>query len=75
VPPYLRRLRELGWIKRRTPATVPPDMWRTTTCSRYHLRDPYLRFHFRFIEPNLEGVELELTDLFALANSFGHLWA
>jgi AAA+ ATPase superfamily predicted ATPase len=31
--------------------------------SRYHLRDPFLRFYFRFIEPNLEMVELELTDL------------
>jgi hypothetical protein len=29
---------------------------------RYHLRAPYLRFYFRFIEPNLEMVELGLTD-------------
>lgn len=61
--PYLRRLRELGLIERRIPATIPPDQRRTTTRSRYHLRDPYLRFYFRFIEPNLEMIELELTDL------------
>jgi len=61
--PYLRRLRELGLIERRIPATIPPDQRRTTTRSRYYLRDPYLRFYFRFIEPNLEMIELELTNL------------
>ena len=63
LAPYLRRLRELGLIERRIPATIPPHQRRTTTRSRYHLRDPYLRFYFRFIEPNLEMIELELTDL------------
>ena len=29
----------------------------------YHLADPYLRFYFRFIAPNLNLVEQELTDL------------
>jgi hypothetical protein len=63
LSPYLARLRELGLIERRIPATIPPDQRRTTTRSRYHLRDPYLRFYFRFVEPNLEMVELELTDV------------
>jgi hypothetical protein len=63
LSPYLARLRELGLIERRIPATIPPDERRTTTRSRYHLRDSYLRFYFRFIEPNLELVELELSDL------------
>jgi len=63
LAPYLRRLRELGLIERRIPATIPPRERRTTTRSRYHLRDPYLRFYFRFIEPNLEMVELGLTDV------------
>ena len=63
LSPYLARLRELGLIERRIPATIPPDERRTTTRSRYHVRDSYLRFYFRFIEPNLELVELELTDL------------
>jgi AAA+ ATPase superfamily predicted ATPase len=62
LSPYLARLRELGLIERRIPATIPPDQRRTTTRSRYHLRDSYLRFYFRFIEPNLELVELELID-------------
>lgn len=61
--PYLRRLRDLGLIERRIPATIPPAQRRVTTRSRYYLRDPYLRFYFRFIEPNLEMVEQELTDL------------
>lgn len=62
LSPYLARLRELGLIERRIPATIPADQRRTTTRSRYHLRDSYLRFYFRFIEPNLELVELELTE-------------
>jgi len=61
--PYLRRLRDLGLIERRIPATIPPAQRRATTRSRYYLRDPFLRFYFRFIEPNLEMVEQELTDL------------
>lgn len=63
LSPYLRRLRELGLIERRIPATIPPAERRSTTRSRYHLRDPYLRFYFRFIEPNLEMIELGLADL------------
>ena len=62
LAPYLARLRELGLVERRLPATIPFDQRRTTTRSRYHLRDAYLRFYFRFIEPNLELVELELAD-------------
>jgi AAA+ ATPase superfamily predicted ATPase len=35
-------------------------MRRTTTRSHYHLYDPFLRFHFRFMEPNLEMLEQDL---------------
>jgi AAA+ ATPase superfamily predicted ATPase len=63
ISPYLARLRELGLIERRIPATIPPEQRRTTTRSRYHLRDSYLRFYFRFIEPNLEMVEQGLADI------------
>ena len=63
LPPYLARLRDLGLIERRLPAVIPPDQRRTTTRSRYHLRDSYLRFYFRFVEPNLDLVEQELTDV------------
>lgn len=63
LAPYLRRLRDLGLIERRIPATIPPAQRRSTTRSRYAVRDPYLRFYFRFIEPNLEMIELGLLDL------------
>jgi len=63
LSPYLRRLRELGLIERRIPATIPRPERLSTTRSRYHLRDPYLRFYFRFVEPNLEMIEQELNDL------------
>lgn len=63
LPPYLARLRDLGLIERRLPAVMPADQRRTTKRSRYHLRDPYLRFYFRFIEPNLDLIEQELTDV------------
>jgi len=39
LAPYLKRLRELGLIERRIPATIPPDQRRITTRSRYYLRD------------------------------------
>jgi hypothetical protein len=55
----------------------PPGQRRTTTRSRYHVRDPYLRFYFRFIEPNLSLIEQELTTVLSdrineilLANSW-----
>ena len=63
LSPYLRRLRDLGLIERRIPATIPPAERRSTTRSRYHVHDPYLRFYFRFIEPNLEMIEIGLADL------------
>jgi AAA+ ATPase superfamily predicted ATPase len=47
---YLSRLQELSLVYRDTPATVPGD--RQTTQGRYHLRDAYLRFYFRFIAPH-----------------------
>jgi AAA+ ATPase superfamily predicted ATPase len=62
LPPYLKRLGELRLIERRTPATIPALQRQTTTRSRYHVRDPYLRFYFRFIEPNQEMIEMGLVD-------------
>ncbi len=61
--PYLKRLVELGLIERRVPATIPALQRQRTTRSRYHLSDSYLRFYYRFIEPDLEMVELDLTEL------------
>ena len=62
LPPYLKRLAELRLIERRTPATIPSAQRQTTTRSRYHVRDPYLRFYFRFIEANQEMIEMGLVD-------------
>ncbi len=61
--PYLKRLVELGFIKRRLPATIPLPQRRTTTRSRYHVSDPYLRFYFRFMDPHLDLIEQKQTKL------------
>jgi AAA+ ATPase superfamily predicted ATPase len=63
LSPYLKQLERLHLIDRRLPATIPPEQRRTSRSSRYHLEDPYLRFYFRFIAPNLSLVEQELTDV------------
>lgn len=63
LSPYLRQLSALRLIERRLPATVAPSKRRISRNSRYHLVDPYLRFYFRFIAPNLNMVELELGDI------------
>jgi AAA+ ATPase superfamily predicted ATPase len=63
LSPYLKQLEALHLIERRIPATIPPERRRTSRTSRYHLADSYLRFYFRFIAPNLNLVEQELTDL------------
>jgi AAA+ ATPase superfamily predicted ATPase len=63
LSPYLKQLETLHLIDRRLPATIPPDRRGTSRSSRYHLADPYLRFYFRFIAPNLGLVEQELTGL------------
>src|SRR3990170_5422610 len=63
VPVYVNQLIRLGLLERRLPATVPPDERRSSKRGRYHLRDPYLRFYFRFIDPNLEMLEQGLTEL------------
>ena len=61
LPPYLKRLQEMHFIERRIPAMTPPAQRETTNKARYHLRDPYLRFYYRFIEPGLPMIEQELV--------------
>jgi len=63
LSPYLQHLTKLRIIKRHIPATIPPEKRNKSRNSRYHLADPYLRFYFRFIAPNFELVEQELTDV------------
>ena len=58
---YLPRLLGLKLIERRVPATVPLDKIKTSRHSRYYLGDPFLRFYYRFVDPNLHLVERGLT--------------
>lgn len=62
VSTYLRRLADLHLVERRTPATLPPRRRKRSRQGRWHLRDSYLRFYFRFIAPNQRAIELELMD-------------
>lgn len=55
---YLSRLQDLYLIFRETPATIRDE--RRTTQGRYYLRDPYLRFYFRFIAPHERLLEQKL---------------
>lgn len=67
VGKYLNRLVALHLIERRLPATVPRD--RRTTRGRYYLHDSFLRFYYRFLDPNLDLLEMGLTDaLWAIIN-------
>lgn len=55
VPKYLTVLRELGYVERIVPATVRrPEQSKK---GRYVLRDPYLHFYFRFLQPYLGEIE------------------
>ena len=52
---YLTVLAQLGYIERQIPATVRrPAQSRQ---GRYVIIDPYLRFYFRFLAPNLSSIE------------------
>lgn len=48
---YLAQLQDLRLVERRLPATVPQMQQHRSRMGRYHLSDPFLRFHFRFLEP------------------------
>lgn len=63
LSPYLKQLEALHLVDRRIPATIPPERRAVSRNSRYHLADPYLRFYFRFVDPNLELVEQDLADV------------
>lgn len=55
LPKYLTVLQELGYVERQVPATVRrPEKSRK---GRYVITDPYLRFYFRFLVPNLTAIE------------------
>lgn len=48
---YLARLQSLYLVERRLPATIHPSKLHKSRLGRYHLRDPYFRFYFRFLAP------------------------
>lgn len=55
ITKYLQVLQQLGYIERRVPATIRrPEKSRK---GRYVIIDPYLRFYFRFLAPNLTAIE------------------
>jgi len=57
---YLGVLRELGYVERQVPATVRrPERSRK---GRYVIVDPYLRFYFRFLSPNLSFIERGMVE-------------
>jgi len=55
---YLSRLQDLRLAVRDTPATIREGQ--RTTQGRYHLRDAYHRFYFRFIAPHERLLEQKL---------------
>jgi hypothetical protein len=55
VSNYLNTLVALNFVERRLPVTSKPTA--DVRKGRYYLQDPYLRFYFRFIAPNLDDIE------------------
>jgi len=58
----LKRLVGLGLVRRDVPAGSPP---RDAKRSAYRLADPFLRFWFRFVEPNRSILEAGRVDVVA----------
>jgi AAA+ ATPase superfamily predicted ATPase len=49
---YLKQLEDLKLIERRVPITIRPPLRDRSKQGRYHLRDPFFRFYFRFLYPH-----------------------
>ncbi len=64
VSPYLKNLLELEFIRREVPITENQN----SRLGRYYLNDYFLRFWFKFIYPNLSGIESGIFD-FVLVKS------
>ena len=58
---YLPRLLKLRLVERRLSALVPLERRATSREARYFLADPFLRFHYRFVDPNLSQIEQGLA--------------
>jgi uncharacterized protein len=62
---YLVRLQDLKLIERRLPATVASAERLRSRKGRYHLRDPYFRFYFRFMAPAHEQAGLSVDQIWS----------
>jgi AAA+ ATPase superfamily predicted ATPase len=60
---YLVRPQDLKLIERRLPATLASAERLRSRKGRYHLRDPYFRFYFRFMAPAHEQAGLSREQL------------
>jgi AAA+ ATPase superfamily predicted ATPase len=60
---YLVRLQDLKLIERRLPATTASAERLRSRKGRYHLRDPYFRFYFRFMAPAHEQAGLSREQI------------
>lgn len=58
VSKYLSTLRETGFVERRLSLTAAPN----SRGGRYHISDPYLRFHFRFLSRRQAQLALGVTE-------------
>ncbi len=67
----LQRLVEMGLVRREVPYGAPK---RASKRSFYDIDDPFLRFYFRFVEPNRSLLEVRSPDLVwrNLAPGFRH---
>jgi AAA+ ATPase superfamily predicted ATPase len=65
LTPYLARLQELRFVRRLLPVTIPPQKQAVSRMGRYHFADPFLRFYFRFIEPQREDVGIKPDEVYA----------
>jgi len=54
---YLQALQALDLVERRDPVLAPAGGRR----GRYHVRDPFMRFYYRFIVPHITAIERGMT--------------
>ena len=60
VGKYLHTLGVLGLVRRIVSAEQPAT--RSSRNTQYEIRDPYLRFHFTFVQPSLRLIEQKRKD-------------
>jgi hypothetical protein len=53
---HLGKLQDLQLIERRLPVTLRTSQQSKSKQGRYHVRDPYFRFYYRFLRPHLNSL-------------------